>query len=129
MASVPTTLEYVAVIVAEPLETAVTTPVEETVATSVLEDVHVAVLVTSWLTPDTVAVAVNCAVAPTAGAVPVMLTADTELGLVGESPHATATRARMSASPDAMDRNDIQTPLRAGRAGMSDSTEEVCQKY
>lgn len=93
-----------------PLETAVTTPLEDTVATDVLDEVHVDELVTSCAAPDTVAVAVNCAVAPTAGAVPVTLTAETELGSVGESPQATAEMARTRATAETIDRIDIQTP-------------------
>ena len=107
------TFEYVAVMTAVPLVRAVTTPAEETVATDVLEEVHVAELVTSWVAPDTVAVAMNCELAPTAGTVPVMVTSETELGDVDES-QATAKIERKSMRPKtAIDRINIQTPVMA----------------
>lgn len=82
-----------AVITAEPLAMPVTRPVDDTVAIEASEDVQVAVLVTSWVPPDTVAVAANCEVAPTAGAVPVTAIADTELADVGELPRLRTNQA------------------------------------
>src|SRR5437879_2507540 len=57
---------------ASPAATPVTTPALDTVAIAALEVAHVACDVTACVAPsDLVAVAVNCAVAPAAGAVPV----------------------------------------------------------
>jgi hypothetical protein len=62
---------------ASPADTPLTTP-PSAVATAVFEDVHVASVVTGRPElSDSVAVAVNCAVAPTAGAVPLTATAVT----------------------------------------------------
>src|SRR5215813_2976467 len=71
-----------------PAATPVTVPLLLTVAMVVFEDDHAACVVTVWLALfDSVAVATNCAVAPTTGEVPLTTTADTvtvELeGLVG----------------------------------------------
>jgi hypothetical protein len=64
----------VAVMVTDTAETPVTTPDDDTVAAAPLEVDHVAEPVTSCAVPsDIVAVAVNCDVAPTAGADPVTL--------------------------------------------------------
>jgi hypothetical protein len=55
----------VAVIVVEPLATAVASPVEATFATAIFEDVQAAVAVTSAVEPSLyVALAANCCVAP-----------------------------------------------------------------
>jgi len=74
----------------------VTTPDVETLATDASDEVQVARLVTSIVVPsDSVAVAVNCAAAPTDGAVPAMLTELTELAAVGVlPPHAVLKKAR-----------------------------------
>jgi len=71
-----------------PAATPVTVPSLLTVAMVVFEDDHAACVVTLWLALfDSVAVATNCAVVPTNGAVPLTTTADAvavELeGLVG----------------------------------------------
>jgi hypothetical protein len=82
------------VITALPLPTAVTTPLPDTVAADVFDDDQLAWLVTSCVVPlESVAVAVNCDVAPTTGAAPVTLTDVTELAAVLESPHAAAKPA------------------------------------
>ena len=61
-----------------PVLTPVTTPAIVTVATPVKVDCHVACDVTDCVEPfDNVAVAENCAVLPTTGAVPLTLTAVT----------------------------------------------------
>ena len=74
----PVTVWYVARTSASPAATPVTTPVEDTVATAAFDDCHVAWLVTFCVVPfDRLAVAVNCAVAPTAGADPVTATDET----------------------------------------------------
>src|SRR5262245_55034121 len=105
IASVPTTLEYVAAITVVPEPTPVTTPVLETAAAAVLDDVHDARLVTSCVLPvDMVAVAVNWDVAPTVGVAPVTVIAVMELAAVDEFPHAAASAAsantRISAVAD-----------------------------
>src|SRR5215510_7034880 len=71
-----------------PAATPVTVPSLLTVAIVVFEDDHAACVVTLWLALfDSVAVATNCAVAPTTGEVPLTTTADTVTvepeGLVG----------------------------------------------
>jgi hypothetical protein len=77
----------------------VTRPVAETVASAVLDDVHVAELVTSSVVPSSiVAIAVNCAVAPTAGAVPATATDETVEAVVVELPHAIAKTASTAAT-------------------------------
>jgi hypothetical protein len=57
---------------------------------------YVAVTIASIVVPsDSVAVAVNCAAAPTSGAVPVMVTELTVLAAVGVlAPHAVLSKAR-----------------------------------
>src|SRR5437773_1869177 len=61
-----------------PLLTPVTTPANVTVATPLRPDCHVACEVTACVAAfDSAAVAVNCAVEPTVGAVPVTATDDT----------------------------------------------------
>src|SRR5262249_39647186 len=112
--SVPATLKYVAVMTAVPLPTPVTAPVLETVAAATLDELHVARLVTSCALPvDIVAVAVNCAVVPIAGVVPVTLTAVTELADVVESPHAATSPASVTTSITAIaDRIFILSPCR-----------------
>jgi hypothetical protein len=63
-----------------------------------LDDVQVAVLVTSSVVPSSiVATAVNCAVAPTAGAVPLTAMDETVEGVVVELPHAAAKTATAAA--------------------------------
>ena len=58
-----------------PLATAVTTPLPDTVAADVFDDDQLAWLVTSCVVPlESVAVAVNCDVAPTVGVAPLTLT-------------------------------------------------------
>src|SRR5262249_10192247 len=71
---------------ASPGRRAVTNPVPLTVATTLFEDAHDALLVTSCVEPfERVAVAENCAVLPTDGAVPVTETDDTDaVGDVGD---------------------------------------------
>ena len=54
----------VAVIVAVPFATEVTSPVDETVATDVFDDVHVTTAPDTVLPPESFTVAVNVAVAP-----------------------------------------------------------------
>jgi hypothetical protein len=114
MASLPATLEYVAVITALPLATAVTTPLPDTVAAAVFDDDQLAWLVTSWVVPlESVAVAVNCEVAPTAGVAPATVTDVTELAAVLESPHAAAIPASPTTTIAAItDRILIHTPSR-----------------
>jgi len=74
----------VAVISALPPLTAVTRPALETVATAVFDDCQLACDVTLCVVPfDNVAVAVNCALPPTAGAVPVTDTDATLADAVG----------------------------------------------
>jgi hypothetical protein len=104
MLSVPTTFEYVAEMTAVPLPTAVTTPDAETVAAKGLDDDHVAALVTSCAEPlDSVAVAVNCDVAPADGMVPVTLNEETVLADVAESLlHAPTHSASATAITDAV---------------------------
>jgi len=86
MLSVPTTFEYVAEMTAVPLPAAVTRPDAETAAAERLDDDQVAALVTSCVEPlASVAMAVNCEVAPTAGTVPVTLNEETVLAEVAES--------------------------------------------
>src|SRR6187455_1145332 len=86
MLSLPTTFEYVAEMTAVPLPAAVTRPEAETVAAASLDDDHVAALVTSWVEPlESVAVAVNCDVAPTDGTAPATLNEETVLAEVAES--------------------------------------------
>ena len=92
--SAPATPENVAEITAVPLPTLVTRPVDDTVATAVFDDDHVAELVTSSSAPpDTVAVAVNCALDPTSGAPPVTLIVVIVVGAAGDfEPQAAAER-------------------------------------
>ena len=90
-------MRYVACTTAVPAERPVTTPVEETVATAVSDDCHVAWLDTSCVPPlANVAVAVNCDVAPTAGAAPETVIDDTELGDVGAHAAAPAMKPTMA---------------------------------
>jgi len=63
--------------VTDPEAMPVTTPAEDTVATAVSDDCQVAWLVTSCVEPSAiVAVALNCDVPPTTGAVPLTLSDD-----------------------------------------------------
>src|SRR5262245_66330221 len=74
---------------ASPTAMPVTTPALFTVAMALFEDAHVAWLVTDCVVPSaSVAVAVNCVAAPTAGAVPPTATVATlgGDGLVGDFP-------------------------------------------
>jgi len=94
------------VITAVPLAMDVTAPVEETVATAVFEDVHAEVDVTSCDVPlASMAVAVNCVVKPTAGAVPATTTVETAVAEVGD-PQATTdiqvAKTRRRAANDRM---------------------------
>src|SRR5256885_8190816 len=74
---------YAAVTSASPRPTPATFPLLETVTTAVFDDCHVACAVTSCVVPfDSDAVAVNCAVSPTAGAVPVIVS-EFVVGAVG----------------------------------------------
>ena len=88
-----------------PGATPVTTPALVTVAIAGLDDCHAAWLVTFWFTPfDIVAVAVNCAVRPTLGAVPATATCVTvAAGVVGVLllllPHAAAVRMIVATMP------------------------------
>ena len=85
----PATPAYVAVMTTEPAVTPVTIPDEDTVATAKVEEPQVAVLLMSCVVPSgSVAVAVNCAVAPTFGAVPVTAIDATGVAEAGESVHA-----------------------------------------
>src|SRR5262245_1151270 len=95
-----------------PEPTPVTVPVDDTVAAAGFEDVHVARLVTSSVVPDdNVAVAVNCDVAPTAGAVPATLIVATELAAVDESEHAEKAADPTTSTLNTMiDRIPIHTP-------------------
>jgi hypothetical protein len=66
-----------------------TSPLEDTLAAAEFDDDQVARLVTSCVVPSmSVAVAVNCDVAPTAGAVPATASDETVVGDVAELPHA-----------------------------------------
>src|SRR5436190_13112632 len=65
-----------------------TSPLVETVASDEFDDDQVARLMTSCVVPSiSVAVAVNCDVAPTAGAVPATASDETVVGDVDELPH------------------------------------------
>jgi hypothetical protein len=97
----PVTLEYVADTIALPAATPITTPEGETVTSAVSELLQAARLVTSIVDPsDSVAVAVNCAAVPTAGAVPLTATELTELAAVGVLlfPHPVPNKARPTKS-------------------------------
>ena len=60
-------------------------PVGETVAIEVSEEVHAAEVVMSSEVPvASIATAKNCAVDPTAGTVPLMVTVETVAGAVGD---------------------------------------------
>src|SRR5437667_3460353 len=65
-----------------------TSPLVETVASDEFDDDQVARLVTSWVVPFmSVAVAVNCDVAPTAGAAPATATDEIDVGDAVELVH------------------------------------------
>jgi hypothetical protein len=111
--AMPLTFWYVAVTSAVPALTPVTTPELVTDATDVLDDCQVDCEVTVCVVLlESAAVAVNCALAPTLGADPVTLMAETVgvagLGVTGgdiddEPPeHAMTNTANRRAMPDAV---------------------------
>ena len=117
---------------ASPALTPVTTPELVTVATLVADDCQLACDVTACDAPlDIDAVAVNCALAPTFGAVPVTDTDETVDvdgdGVVGadvedvdDEPHAQIAKLRTRALPSEMIQRDIERPPRV-RAYFSDA--------
>src|SRR6266700_7877889 len=77
-----------------------TSPLEETLASDEFDDDQVARVVTSCVVPSmSVAVAVNCAVAPTAGAVPATATDEMVVADVAELPHPIVNAMSSAAIP------------------------------
>jgi sulfur carrier protein ThiS len=97
---------------AAPEPTPVTTPLADTTAAAVSDEVHVAKLVTSSVVPeDNVAVAVNCEVAPTGGAVPATAIVAIELAAVVELPHPAKPADKTTRTLNTtIDRTFILTP-------------------
>src|SRR5438034_11568875 len=91
IASDADTVWHTAPTVTVPVPRPVTRPVDDTVATATFDDCQIARLVTSCVLPSPiVAIAENCAVAPSFGAAPVIASDETVVADVDESPHAIA---------------------------------------